>query len=768
MANFAGYITNNGQTYGAIMSGEGKAGPIGPQGKDGKAATIRIGNVTTGESNTEAVVKNVGSDTDAVLDFVLPKGDTGNSGKDGNDGLAATVSVGTVTTGDEGAKASVVNVGNETNAVLNFVIPKGNTGEAGARGETGNGVKDVKLIEQNGKNKKYRMTFTDGTYYDYQVLDGADGKEGASGKAATVDVGQVTNGTNASVKNSGTSTNAVFDFVLPQGPKGNPGPTGEAGNGIVNIELVSTNGKLKTYRINFTDGTHFDYQVRDGNDGAGTGTGDMVKANYDANDNGIVDDAEKVNGHTVDSDVPAGAKFTDTVYDDTAIKKDITSLQNNKADKTAIPTIPTNISAFTNDKGYLTTVPGEYITETELSAKGYITSIPSEYVTETELAGKGYLITESDPTVPSHVKNITEANITSWNNKAETSKIPTKTSQLTNDSGYITGYTESDPTVPSHVKSITQANITSWSGKAEKSDIPDTSNFATKDKYGDAAISLGRRTDTGSTGTNSVATGDRTQANGNYSVAMGSLAQANAMATASFGRETRANGSYSVALGEGAIATGQGSLAAGRWNVENTTGDLLHMLGNGTSSTARSNAHTVDTSGNAWYQGDVYVGSTSGTNKDAGSKKLATESYVDNAVAEGGISRVSISISEEEWNNIPSGEVTVEFPTEANEAMLVDVDVAGTVYTFSKVMSLSTENSSVFIAMALNQAYGIMIQGTYGLFQSFEFVDMNTLEVRVEDMVESSDIRHITKISQEDYDYLASPDENVLYLIPEE
>ncbi len=36
MANFAGYITNNGQSFGAVMSGDGKVGPAGPQGKDGK------------------------------------------------------------------------------------------------------------------------------------------------------------------------------------------------------------------------------------------------------------------------------------------------------------------------------------------------------------------------------------------------------------------------------------------------------------------------------------------------------------------------------------------------------------------------------------------------------------------------------------------------------------------------------------------------------------------------------------------------------------
>ena len=36
--------------------------------------------------------------------------------------------------------------------------------------------------------------------------------------------------------------------------------------------------------------------------------------------------------------------------------------------------IPTNVSAFTNDKGYLTEVPSEYITETELTNKGYQTA----------------------------------------------------------------------------------------------------------------------------------------------------------------------------------------------------------------------------------------------------------------------------------------------------------------------------------------------------------------------------------------------------------
>ena len=44
------------------------------------------------------------------------------------------------------------------------------------------------------------------------------------------------------------------------------------------------------------------------------GNGDMQKSVYDKNNSGIVDNSEKVNGFTVQTDVPVGAKFTDTIY----------------------------------------------------------------------------------------------------------------------------------------------------------------------------------------------------------------------------------------------------------------------------------------------------------------------------------------------------------------------------------------------------------------------------------------------------------------------
>lgn len=85
------------------------------------------------------------------------------------------------------------------------------------------------------------------------------------------------------------------------------------------------------------------------------------------------------------------------------------------ASKEDIPTVPTKVSELENDEGYLKE------------------------------------IIESDPTVPEHVKSITEENINEWNNKSTFSgnyddldnkpvipTVPENVSSFTNDAGYIT------------------------------------------------------------------------------------------------------------------------------------------------------------------------------------------------------------------------------------------------------------------------------------------------------------------------------------------
>ena len=111
---------------------QGPPGPQGPKGDTGAAATVTVGTVTTGEHGTDAIVTNSGTENAAVFNFTIPRGGTGTAGADGKDGAAATVTVGTVTTGEPGTDAIVTNSGTESAAVLNFTIPRGETGPAGA------------------------------------------------------------------------------------------------------------------------------------------------------------------------------------------------------------------------------------------------------------------------------------------------------------------------------------------------------------------------------------------------------------------------------------------------------------------------------------------------------------------------------------------------------------------------------------------------------------------------------------------------------------
>jgi hypothetical protein len=83
-------------------------------------------------------------------------------------------------------------------------------------------------------------------------------------------------------------------------------------------------------------------------------------------------------------------------------------------------------------------------------------------------------------------------------------------------------------------------------------------------------------------------------------------------------------GTFSHAEGDETIALGAQQHVQGAYNIADTTS--LHIVGNGTDPSERSNAHTIDWEGNAWFAGDVYVGSTSGVNRDEGSQKLVTES----------------------------------------------------------------------------------------------------------------------------------------------
>lgn len=135
---------------------------------------------------------------------------------------------------------------------------------------------------------------------------------------------------------------------------------------------------------------------------------------------------------------------------------------------------------------------------------------------------------------------------------------------------------------------------------------------------------------TKATANNAHAEGASTEANGYSSHAEGYGVVANGDNSHAEGYDTKTTGSCSHAEGTGTEASGENQHVQGKYNITDKIN--AHIVGNGTSSTKKSNAHTIDWDGNAWFAGDVYIKSTSGTNKDAGSKKLATEEYVTSSI----------------------------------------------------------------------------------------------------------------------------------------
>lgn len=94
--------------------------------------------------------------------------------------------------------------------------------------------------------------------------------------------------------------------------------------------------------------------------------------------------------------------------------------------KPTIPTVPTNVSAFTNDAGYLTQhqdISGKADKATTYTKTEVDTALGQKADTNHNHDSRYYTETEVD--------NLLD-------DKADTNDIPTKTSELTNDSGFLT------------------------------------------------------------------------------------------------------------------------------------------------------------------------------------------------------------------------------------------------------------------------------------------------------------------------------------------
>ena len=135
---------------------------------------------------------------------------------------------------------------------------------------------------------------------------------------------------------------------------------------------------------------------------------------------------------------------------------------------------------------------------------------------------------------------------------------------------------------------------------------------------------------TKASGESSHAEGASTSASGDYSHAEGWDTSAHGRYSHAEGNRTATYGVFSHAEGTGTVASALSQHVQGEYNIPDSNtptkrGMYADIVGNGISSRVLSNAYTLDWDGNGWFAGDVYVGSTSGTKKDSGSKKLIKE-----------------------------------------------------------------------------------------------------------------------------------------------
>lgn len=310
--------------------------------------------------------------------------------------------------------------------------------------------------------------------------------------------------------------------------------------------------------------------------------------------------SDTVNNHTIESDVPTDAVFTDTIYDDTEVKESIEELNNNLSQLEYSEVAGGKNLANINDFKLLTTNPNRYgyewinmkggtytfnITNGErrlyigYNHNGEIAN-PSSVVNNSKV--QTITISDGDDILIWYDENVTENTVTSL--QLEVGDVAT----------------EYEPYIPS-IKILNKS----------------LNNYALKSLYGDTTINVGRLANStvGNYSTaegyntlaqagGSHAEGYKTTASGNSSHAEGDNTLAQARGSHAEGLITTASGAFSHAEGCYTTASNYASHVSGKFNaamttvgeVGNTTGTAF-VIGNGLNNSALSNAFSVQFDG---------------------------------------------------------------------------------------------------------------------------------------------------------------------------
>ena len=545
------------QIAGKAEKGEvGQPGPAGPQGEQGEpgpqgpAAIVEVGETTTLPAGSSASVTNSGTTSAAILNFAIPQGQKGDKGDKGDDGTGISID-GTVATyadlptnlgtEDDGkgfyveadGKLYIWN-GTSFPADGNGMQIQGPQGPKGDKGDTGpEGPQGPQgPAGQDGAPGEIGPQGPQGIQgiQGEQGPQGIQGETGPAGASATVEVGTTTtlpSGSSASVTNSGTSSAAVFDFAIPQGPTGDKGDTGEKGD-------TGPQGPA-------------------GQDGA-------IGPQGPQGEQGIQGEQgpQGIQGPQGEQGEqgPAGANGADGFS-------------------------PTATVVRTENGATITITDAEGTTTAEVH-DGNVADIPiaSADVLGAIKVGSNLSIT-ADGTLSADAQQVTLYSTTGQNTDgAMTQKAA---SDMVFDTNKDPVASPSDIRV--HIGSYYAVSGTVTGSTGDSSISIGTYN----DASGSSSIALGRTAK--SLGTTSIAIGNSAEAsvNGAYAIAIGQSASASSGGTISLGNDSGASAGSAVAIGNSAKATHSGAVALGYGSI--TSGAYEISVGSGNPNDSATNQY---------------------------------------------------------------------------------------------------------------------------------------------------------------------------------
>lgn len=233
----------------------------------------------------------------------------------------------------------------------------------------------------------------------------------------------------------------------------------------------------------------------------------------------------------------------------------------------------------------------------------------------------------------------------------ETIREPDTSSFMVKGTDYVTAGKKSGTTLGT--KSTAEGNNTTASGSYAHAEGSNTiaSNIDSHAE-GSSTTASGNSShvegnNTTASGFASHAEGSNAKANGNYSHAEGQSSTASGDTSHAEGLYTIASGKFSHAEGNYTTAQRKSQHVFGEYNILDTAGTTttkgryVEIVGNGTNGANRSNARTLDWSGNEVLAGKLTIGTAPTTNMD-----VTTKQYVDSAIttAIGGINQFGVAI----------------------------------------------------------------------------------------------------------------------------